>query len=343
MPARVVPAVLVVLCGCSSHRGATADSGTGGDAAIRDDAAAGDAAARDAASVDGPAGGWQSEPAPGGTTVDLRGVWGSGGDDVYTVGADTILHSAGNATWTVEPSPYVSEALYAVWGSGPGSVDAVGEDAEADTWCLFASTGNGTWAKQQDEPGGQCHSRGIWGTGPKDIYVAQQLNGLIDHWDGTGWTTQFLPIYVPALAAIWGTSDSDLYVAGSGGMIFHSAGAGSWVQQTSPTTADLHGIWGSGPHDVYAVGDGGTILHSAGDGTWTVQASGTTGALEAAWGSAGRIYAVGAGGVVLRSDGTGTWTAESVPTTEHLYGVWGSGPADVYVVGAHATILHGPG
>ena len=66
---------------------------------------------------------WEWElPRPQGNS--LGDVWGSGPDDVFAVGAGTILHYDGT-TWTNMASNSKMGGG-AVWGSGPNDVYAVG-------------------------------------------------------------------------------------------------------------------------------------------------------------------------------------------------------------------------
>ena len=53
--------------------------------------------------------------------MSLRGVWGSGPDDVYVVGdGGVIQHSMGDGTWTPQTAWYASNGLTAVWGKRGG-------------------------------------------------------------------------------------------------------------------------------------------------------------------------------------------------------------------------------
>jgi hypothetical protein len=153
------------------------------------------------------------------------------------------------------------------------------------------------------------------------------------------WSGQALP-GSGTFYGIWGSSASDVYAVGAtanygGGIIYHSAGNGSWVAQTVLTSMEssFRGVWGSSASDVYAVGLAG-IYHSSGDGNWTLE-SGSAG-LYGVWGSgANDVYVVGGYGIILHSTGGGQWDSEPLAMTYpvDLYSVWGSGPNDVYVGG----------
>jgi hypothetical protein len=58
---------------------------------------------------------------------DLLGVWGSSKTDVYAVGASgTLLHSAGDGTWSAEVVPDDTVDLWAVAGRSASDVYVVG-------------------------------------------------------------------------------------------------------------------------------------------------------------------------------------------------------------------------
>jgi hypothetical protein len=74
-------------------------------------------------------------------------IWGSGATDVYIVGSPgSVLHSAGDGTWTREstgqPNPGSSD-VYAIWGSGPDDIYLGGDGST-----IVHYTGNGAWTEE---------------------------------------------------------------------------------------------------------------------------------------------------------------------------------------------------
>jgi hypothetical protein len=58
--------------------------------------------------------------------MELRAVWGSGGNDVWAVGdGGTLLHYDGDV-WDPQSSPTVND-LYGLWGRAADDVFAVGD------------------------------------------------------------------------------------------------------------------------------------------------------------------------------------------------------------------------
>jgi hypothetical protein len=166
--------------------------------------------------------------------VQLTGVWGSSGTDVYAVGnfhvplqdedEAVILHHNGHQWSEVLRESRLQ--LYNVWGSSSNDVYATGSTLV---------------------PSGQCHGCLTGG------------DGAIRHFDGSGWSTIPSPTSA-GLRAIWGSSSTDIYLlSGDRGSIWHFNGA-RWTQMTTGVS-ELADIWGSSANDVFAVGADGTILH----------------------------------------------------------------------------------
>jgi hypothetical protein len=306
-------------------------------------------------------------PFPGVTENDLRGVWGSAMDDVWTVGeAGIILHWDGRAWTSFSSGP--TDALNGVHGLGADDVWAVGLNGTVLRWdggdWAGVSTGftvdlAGVWSTRLDGiddvwavgPGGVIlHGVGstwtfatsgsedftaVWGSGPNDIWAVGAAGAMV-HGNGFTWTA------VPSktentLHGVWGSADDDAWAVGAGGTILRWQGAG-WNPVASGTDRTLRGVWGASATDVWAVGEAGVILHWDG-AAWSGVSSGIANDLLRVWGSwTGDVWAVGTEGVILRWDGT-NWNAVTSGTGNTLTGVWGSGPTDVHVVGDIGTIL----
>ncbi len=105
----------------------------------------------------------------------LHGVWGSGANDVWTVGdGGSIHHWNGRELAPVAAATRAS--LRRVWGSGPADVWAVGDEGEATRWngLSFAIIPTGV-----KEP-----LLAVDGTSPSDVWIVGH-GGVALHWTGS--------------------------------------------------------------------------------------------------------------------------------------------------------------
>ena len=92
-------------------------------------------------------------------------LWGSGSSDIYAVGnSNTILHSTGTGSWTLESGPHATAGYLDVWGSGPTDIYVV-SDVNGP---FLHSTGNGSWTSETVP----TQPMAIWGSGATDVYLA---------------------------------------------------------------------------------------------------------------------------------------------------------------------------
>ena len=113
-----------------------------------------------------------------GTTEYLRGVWGSGFSDIFTVGGSgTILHYDGS-NWTAMDSGTTMD-LRAVWGSSSSDVYVVGVSG------TILHYNGSEWTSM--ESGTTESLRGIWGSGSTDVFVVGDENTIL-HYNGIDWS-----------------------------------------------------------------------------------------------------------------------------------------------------------
>ena len=255
--------------------------------------------------------------------------------------------------WQVEFSDGVTK-LWAVWGSGPNDIYAVGQNGTAAV--ILHSTGDGKWLAQSTGINGTLYA--VWGSGASDVYTGGFGNILL-HSTGDGtWTPETIPNL--GILHIWGSSASDVYLAytGSMGNVYHSTGNGTWSAETiGGSSSEIGGVWGTSATNVYFAGGAGTnddlpyIVH--GPNTPTAETIPPPPdmylrSLFQLWGSGpDDIYAVGNANQILHSTGAGAWTLQTSPPGSALgadfWDVWGSGPNDVYVVGDQSGVAHSTG
>jgi hypothetical protein len=229
--------------------------------------------------------------APPGSYVLMR-VWGSGPDDVWSVGFDPfhlrwpapIVHWSGTE-WTLSRFPDM--VLESVWGSGPDDVWAVGARGPRRAILHYDGT---AWSLAQggalDVPDASIENANdslddIWGTGPNDVWavgstctncdaaedVASVCTDVLLHYDGTAWSQSFTQLGL--LFGVWGTGPCDIWAVGMGNdggpQVLHRD-CSSWSSSPLPTAectpaceGPLFRVWGSSSCDVWA--GGASVFH----------------------------------------------------------------------------------
>ncbi|ACY13011.1 hypothetical protein [Haliangium ochraceum] len=155
----------------------------------------------------------------------LYDVWGSSERDVYAVGENgTVLHYDGDGWTRIETG--TEEHLFGVWGADDGTLYAVGDRAtilrrEGGQWTEMAlpyAAARFSWMPE-------VQLRSVWGSGPEDVYVAGNRDGLLLHYDGAGWAPVRTDTDQPLLR-LWGRSQSragehdvDVFIAGESGTV----------------------------------------------------------------------------------------------------------------------------
>jgi hypothetical protein len=160
--------------------------------------------------------------------------------------------------------PANTNVFYAIWGSGPTDLYAVGGGASH-------STGNGIWSKPSQKVTGSAPVLGIWGSSATDIYaVAGDTGGhTIYHSTGDGdWYSQDSPAAYEMLS-IFGIDAQHIYATGAN-LVAFSAGDGTWTTQVTTTgSGKFHGLWAAGSDAVFACTEDGQLFRSNGKGLWS--------------------------------------------------------------------------
>jgi len=140
----------------------------------------------------------------------LNAVWGSGPNDIWTVGsAPVALHWDGHAWNEVPVGVKLEGSLEGIWGSGPRDVFAVGGGG------MILHFGGESWTRMQSPSSEELVAVG--GRGPRDVYaIAQSENDRqapqLLHYDGTAWTATPLPF--PFRATGLAVAGGEVVVAG---------------------------------------------------------------------------------------------------------------------------------
>lgn len=274
-------------------------------------------------------------------TNSLRGLWGSGPNNVWAVGLiGTIMHFDGT-TWTIDPkSGQLSNgSIDALWGSGPNDVWAVGETGKilhynGQAWSLDAS-GVGLTAKEL---------RTIWGSGASDVW-AMGDTGTILHFNGSAWSAspQSGVLTQSNIRAIPGIAQNDVWATGSDSFFIHFDG-NSWTLDPKSymlTTSNIHAAFAVATNDVWGVGALGILAHYNGQ-DWSLDSQsgmGTNVTMRAVWASSGQdIWNAGTSGNLLHYDGT-DWSVANSGVQVTLWAMWGSSANNIWAAGDGGTLL----
>ena len=205
----------------------------------------------------------------------LVAIWGSSAEDIYAVGGDEplhFLHFDGSSWEPVAKPPDIEHCLSGsdVWGSGA-------EDVFVTTFDSVVYFDGSQWSYLATLLGSTEPPFTVWGTSGTNVYVGHG-NGLIDRWDGSGWTDSLKLVddWRVGFGGIWGTGESDIFAVGGyrgitdtvphtgyadGACIYHFDGA-RWIEQEGVRglSDGLDDVWGASATDVWAVGEEGTVL-----------------------------------------------------------------------------------
>lgn len=275
------------------------------------------------------------------TTNSVRGLWGTGPNNIWAVGLlGTILHFDG-AKWALDPASgqLSGGAVDALWGSSSTDVWAVGEGGKILHYNGSAWSGDAAGSSLTTK-----ELRAIWGSAANDIWAVGDA-GTILHYDGSAWSVnpQSGVITTSNMRAVPGISKNDVWATGSDAFFIHYDGS-SWTaapESGKLTTSNVHAAFAIATNDIWGVGALGILVHY--DGTsWSLSPESgmdTNVTMRAVWASSGsNVWNVGTSGTDLHYDGT-SWSPVSSGVSVTLWGMWGSSASDIWASGDGGTLL----
>jgi len=280
----------------------------------------------------------------------LLSVWGTGSDDVWSVGADvgdgpTVLHYDG-AAWTRHPTG-ATGTLW--WVAGHG--DGVWMSGEAGLVLRYDIPSN-TFEPHPTPTPERLYGiipfsdTDVWTVGAAD----NGLGGVVYRWDGSDWSVpDGLTAELTAdlgFFKIWGPSADDLWIVGDGGAALHRSG-GAWERlEVAGGGTKLFTVHGRG--DV-VIGVGGAfqgLIVELAPGTVTDVTPPISEAevmqLNGVYVGAKATIAVGAQGTVWQRDDAGKWSqdADAPETPRDYHSVYVDPDGGLWAVGG--TLLSDP-
>ncbi len=273
---------------------------------------------------------WTTQLRVPGDPID---IWAASAREAFALmggpGPSAILHFDG-ATWSpmIIPNPESDATLWGIWGSSNRDVFAVGSQPlsfGSDSRRPFILHFDGTsWSEMPLAPISGLSLRGVWGSGPQDVYAVGTVHfpdgaydrGIVLRYDGSGWATVLDEGHL-SLVGIGGASSSDVYATGHTGVPTgddytesHFTGPGAirhfdgsrWSPLQSPTSRPLGAVSGNSPNNIYLLSDvaaSGSVWHWDG-GQWTQLSTGIAALLDVWVSPTGAVFAVGRNGSILR-------------------------------------------
>jgi|GEM_PF-4750981 len=198
----------------------------------------------------------------------VNGFWIEDGTmNIFSVGSNgTIYRYTSEAKWVVQKSNTTMD-LNSIFGFSETDIYAGGDNV------LFHWNGT-SWKKLNDVFSSSDYSLGsLWGSGPTDLWAADNYSQKIYHYDGTSWSEKTSDRFLQFVIEVWGTSSDSVYVVSYGsdavkGRVIHWNGT-EW-STVLETDKPIYEITGTDDNNIYVAGSQ-TVWHF--DGTsWSEMA-----------------------------------------------------------------------
>ena len=229
---------------------------------------------------------WEQLPTPSDLTVHC--LWDSGAG-LFAAGQLGRIFRFDGEKWTLHFDLHLDITILAMWGSGPNSIYAVGDEG------LVLHFNGLNWQRMPSGTKSALYSLWAW---DDERMLAPGDFGLMLRYNGKEWT-EFNVGSENFLYGVWGDSLSNIYAVGLSGTLAHFNGQ-RWQQMATRLRADLLAISGSKQAGVFIVGTHGSVMRLQ-DDQWLTEESGTEVGLRSVCATqAGTIYAVGDRGTIIR-------------------------------------------
>jgi hypothetical protein len=232
---------------------------------------------------------WHGLGGPNDADGGLYGVDATSPTDIWVVGSadgyETLTSHWDGTSWQ-DASQLGFGDYTSLFGVSALSASHVyvagGYGTEAGDYALFGSLSNGTWDTSALSQDGSSGLSGVDAVSKKDVWAVGYLydDGLIAHWDGSGFTTT--SVGTGSFEAVKAVAADDVWAVGTSAHAYHFDGS-SWTPADIPgfpSGGQLDTVTASSASDVWAAGTvpaaGGkvhTLIEHWDGSTWTRVAS----------------------------------------------------------------------
>lgn len=190
---------------------------------------------------------------------------------VVGAGGKVRRYQPSTDTWTSDESVSEVFTLFGIWGSGPNDVWTVGGNLDAPSNGAGAWHYDGAAWTRADLPAEASNISAIykvWGRSADDVWMVGS-KGLAIHWDGSAWTATTTNT-TTTLFTVNGDPDGEEVwaVGGQGNAVVLRWDGSAWTDETPQFSQTIPGVYAGGTSP-RAAGYGGTVyVRDGSPATW---------------------------------------------------------------------------
>jgi len=260
---------------------------------------------------------WESTNAQQLSTRPIYAIHGLAENDVWAVGATTLLHRRvpGAFFEDLTPQSVTSEPLTSIVALPGGGAWATGRNhvllvRDGGTWSRVRTQGNASGGWYDD----------VWTAPGAPVIAVGSQPVRLAYWDAGTQEMSAVSLNVPdELWAVWGSSASDIWAAGDNETIVHFDGT-DWSVVPRPNICTnnnglIERVWGTASDDVWFAGADGCVIHWTGAGFVNESLTAGGEALSSVIGRGSDVWVGSHSGRIFRRTGTRMWMPETITST----------------------------
>lgn len=234
---------------------------------------------------------------------DVKDFWIEDGTmNIFSVGHNgTIMRYTSTGEWVVQKSNTTRD-LNTIFGFSETNIYAGGNNV------LLHWDGT-NWKRLNDVFSSTDYTiTSLWGSGPTDLWAADNYNQKVYHYDGISWSEKTSDKFLSLIIEVWGTASDNVYVvsynsSGGTGRVTHWDGT-EWTTVLD-TDVQVYEITGTDADNIYVAGIGKVWNYN---GTaWNEMTGVPSVNFTDADASGSYLYLVSYGGKLVTYNGS-TWT-----------------------------------